>query len=80
MKPVATQIIKKFHVLLLNQKVHYCVHKSPPILRPCVTFRNKLISYGGKFLVPCLTPTLQGDMLYKTQYQAHAWTPKFEEY
>jgi len=35
----ASQVIPH---LLRNLKVHHPIHNSPPIPRPCVTFRNKL--------------------------------------
>jgi len=38
--------------LLWNLKAHYCVHKSPPIPRPCVTFHNKPFFYGEELLAP----------------------------
>jgi hypothetical protein len=45
---------------LWNLKIHYGVHRSPPIPRPCVTFRNKVVSYSEQLLFPRPTPKVEG--------------------
>jgi hypothetical protein len=47
----------------MDPKIHYCVHKGPLILKPCITFCNKLVFYGEKLLVPHPIPKLKDHLL-----------------
>jgi len=38
---------------------HYRANRSPQILRPSVTFRNKLAFYGDELLAPRPTPNVE---------------------
>jgi len=42
---------------------YYHVYESPPNLRPCVTFCNKLDSYGEEFSAPCPMPKIEAHPL-----------------
>jgi hypothetical protein len=66
-KLIVTQLVKKFPVLLRNQRLHYRVHKTPPIPRPRVTFRNKLVGYNEE-LTPHPTPPPQAGRLSLVGY------------
>jgi hypothetical protein len=49
--------------LLWNLKVYYCVHKGLPILKPCVTFCNKLVLYSEELLALCPASKLENHPL-----------------
>jgi hypothetical protein len=47
-----SHLLSQIPCLLWNPKVLNYVHKGLEILRPCVTFQNKLVFYGEELFAP----------------------------
>jgi len=58
-----SQLLNEFPVFYENPMVHYRVHNSPPILRPCVTFRNKPFFLRWGDVSPSPNPQVRGPHL-----------------